>query len=61
MLRGLAEYAMSGRRQAATVAILFGLVPMLNVLSGSVVALVSLRHGLTEGLLVLLWAALPGG
>lgn len=61
MLRGLAEYAMSGRRQAATVAILFGLVPMLNVLSGSVVALVALRHGLSEGLLVLLWAALPAG
>lgn len=61
MLRGLAEYSMSGRRQAATVAILFGLIPMLNVLSGSVVALVALRHGLTEGLLVLLWAALPAG
>lgn len=61
MLRGLADYSMSGRRQAATVAILFGLIPMLNVLSGAVVALVTLRRGVAEGLLVLLWAALPAG
>ena len=61
MLRGLAEYSMSGRRQAATVAILFGLIPVLNVLSGAVVALVTLRRGASEGLLVLLWAALPAG
>lgn len=61
MLRGLAEYSMSGRRQAATVALLFGLIPMLNLLSGAVVALVTLRKGWQEGLLVLLWALLPAG
>lgn len=61
MLRGLAEYSMSGRRQAVTVAILFGLVPMLNVLSGAIVALVTLRKGSQEGFLVMLWALLPAG
>lgn len=59
MLRGIAEFAMSGRRQAVTVAILFALVPMLNLLSGAVVALVTLRKGWQEGFLVMLWALLP--
>lgn len=59
MLRGLAEFAMSGRRQAATVAVLFSLIPLLNILSGAVVALVTLRKGMQEGFLVALWAALP--
>lgn len=59
MLRGIAEFVMSGRRQAATVAILFALVPLLNLLSGAVVALVTLRKGWREGFLVMLWAQLP--
>jgi hypothetical protein len=59
MLRGIAEFAMSGRRQAVTVAVLFALVPMLNLLSGAVVALVTLRKGWQEGFLVMLWALLP--
>jgi len=59
MLRGIAEFAMSGRRQAVTVAILFALVPMLNLLSGAVVTLVTLRKGWQEGFLVMLWALLP--
>ena len=59
MLRGIADFAMSGRRQAVTVAILFALVPMLNLLSGAVVALVTLRKGWQEGFLVMLWALLP--
>jgi hypothetical protein len=60
-MRGLAEYAMSGRFQAATVAVLFGMIPGLSVVSGAVVALVTLRRGLQEGLIVALWAALPAG
>lgn len=59
MLRGIAQFAMSGRRQAVTVAILFALVPLLHVLSGAVVALVTLRKGWQEGFLVMLWALLP--
>lgn len=60
-MRGLAEYAMSGRRQAILVAVLFGLVPLLYPLSAAVVALVVLRRGLQEGLIVLLWALLSAG
>ncbi len=62
-MRGLAEYAMSGRRQAILVAVLFGLIPipLLYALSGAVVALVVLRRGLHEGLVVLLWALLSAG
>jgi hypothetical protein len=60
MLRGVAEFTMSGRRQAVTVAILFALVPLLHILSGAVVALVTLRKGWQEGFLVMLWALLPG-
>lgn len=60
-MRGLAEYAMSGRFQAATVAVLFGMIPGLSIVSGAVVALVTLRRGLQEGLVIALWAALPAG
>lgn len=60
-MRGLAEYVMSGRRQAATVTVLFGLIPMLNLLSGAVVALVGLRKGPQEGFLMMMWALLPAG
>src|SRR5690606_5227834 len=58
-MRGLAEYTMTGRRQAATTAVLLGLIPMVNLLSASIVALVTLRKGPQEGLLVLMWALLP--
>jgi hypothetical protein len=58
-MRGLADYVMSGRRQAATAAVLVGLIPLLSLLSASIVALVILRRGLQEGFLVLLWALLP--
>ncbi len=60
-MRGLAEYVMSGRRQAATVVVLLGLIPMLNLLSGAVVALVTLRKGPQEGGLIMMWALLPAG
>jgi len=60
-MRALAEYVMQGRRQAATVAVLFGLIPVLNLLSGAVVALVTLRKGPQEGFLVMMWALLPAG
>jgi hypothetical protein len=58
-MRGLAEYIMSGRRQAVTAAVLVGLIPLLSLLSASIVALVILRRGMQEGFLVLLWALLP--
>ncbi|HTR01181.1 MAG TPA: hypothetical protein VMH83_14370 [Candidatus Acidoferrum sp.] len=56
---------MSGRMQAAVMAILFGLIPGfflgLSVVSGAVVALVTLRRGWQDGLPMLLWALLPAG
>ncbi len=60
-MRGLAEYAMSGRLQAATIAILFGLIPGFGIISGAVVALVILRRGIKDGAQILLWALLPAG
>ena len=62
-MRGLAEYAMSGRLQAATVAVLFGLIPVpgLEIICGAVVALVILRRGMQDGIQILLWALLPAG
>lgn len=58
-MKALAEYVMAGRRQAILAAVLLGLLPVVNFLSAPVVALVCLRHGKTEGLLVLGWAILP--
>lgn len=60
-MRGLAEYTMSGRLQAATVAVLFGLIPGLFIISGATVALVTLRRGPGDGVQTLLWALLPAG
>jgi hypothetical protein len=58
-MRGLAGYVMAGRLQAATVAVLFGLMPGFSIISGAVVALVTLRRGVKDGLQILLWALLP--
>lgn len=59
MMRGLAEYAMHGRRQAIIVVVLTGLFPMIYCLSAAVVGLVNLRKSTTEGLIILLWSLLP--
>lgn len=58
-MRGLAEYTMLGRRQAIIIVLLCGFLPMLYFISAAVLALVSLRKGMNEGLLMLLWAMLP--
>jgi hypothetical protein len=58
-MRVLAEYAMRDRRSAALVALLLGMVPLVSWLSASVVALVALRRGPTEGFIVALWALIP--
>jgi hypothetical protein len=60
-MRRLAEYTMSGRRQAVITAVLLGMIPVLNLLSAAIVALVTLRKGWAEGFLVMLWALLPAG
>jgi hypothetical protein len=58
-MRGLAEYAMHGRRQAIIVVVLTGLFPLVYCLSAAVVGLVNLRKSATEGLIILLWSLLP--
>src|SRR5690554_608541 len=58
-MRALAQYAMNGRRQAILASGLCALIPMLNLLTRTVVALVCLRHGLREALVVAAWAGLP--
>ncbi len=58
-MQALAKFAMKGRRQAILAAMLLGVFPVVNFLSAPIVALVCLRHGKSEGLIVLAWAMLP--
>ncbi|MCG8413927.1 MAG: hypothetical protein MI746_06880 [Pseudomonadales bacterium] len=58
-MRGLAEYVMTGRRQAIIAVVLLGLIPLANLLNPVVVGLVILRKGLSEGALIFAWAMLP--
>ena len=64
-MRGLAYFAMRGRSQAAmaatALALLALLVPLLSILSSAVVALVVMRKGLADGLLVGAISALASG
>ncbi|MDQ2075951.1 hypothetical protein [Marinimicrobium sp. ABcell2] len=55
-MRFLAEFIMRGRTQAAVVALIGNWVPLI---APGAVALVTLRAGASNGLLVLLWALLP--
>ncbi len=55
-MQALAGYIMRGRFQAALVAMIGSLFPLI---SAATVGLVSLRRGLAEGLFVFLWALLP--
>ena len=61
MMRGLAEYVMTGRRQAMIAVMLLGLIPLVNLLNPVVVGLIALRKGLQEAGIVFAWAVLPLG
>lgn len=61
MLRGLAEFVMAGRRQAVLAIVLLGLPPLVNLLTPALVAMVSMRKGMTAGSAILLWALVPTG
>ena len=52
----LARFVMASRARAALVAVVGNLLPLL---SPAVVALVALRKGLGDGLLIGLWSTLP--
>ena len=55
-MRALAEFILRGRLQATAVALIGNWVPLLTP---ATVALVSLRVGRNNGLLILLWGVLP--
>ena len=61
MMRGLAEYVMTGRRQAIIAVMLLGLIPLVNLLNPVVVGLIALRKGLQEVAVIFAWAILPLG
>jgi hypothetical protein len=52
---------MKGRKQAAFVAVIAALLPLLYWVSAAVIALVTLRKGPQDGAGVLVWAFLPAG
>jgi hypothetical protein len=58
-MRGLAEFVMTGRKQAILAAGLLGLIPLINLLSPVIVGLVMLRKGLREAAFVFAWGVLP--
>ena len=60
-MRGLAEYVMTGRRQAMIAVLLLGLIPLVNLLNPVVIGLVALRKGLQEVCILFAWAVLPVG
>jgi hypothetical protein len=60
-MRGLADYVMTGRRQAIIAVLLLGLLPLLNLLNPVMVGLVALRKGWQEGIVIFAWALLPLG
>ncbi len=60
-MRALAELVMQGRKQAAFVAVIAALLPLLYWISAATVALVTLRKGTKDGAGVLVWAILPAG
>jgi len=58
-MRGLAQYAMRGNRQATLVAVLFAIIPVLFWISAAIMALVILRKGYQAGASVFMWSLLP--
>lgn len=68
-MRSLAAYILSGRMQAALVVVASALLLLIllplgypfSFLSGAAVALVTLRMGMQQGLLLVLWAVLAVG
>lgn len=58
-MRGLAEFVMTGRKQAILASICLGLLPLINFFSPVLVGLVLLRKGAQEAFTVFVWAILP--
>lgn len=58
-MRELAQFAMKGPRYAAGIALVACMVPMMFWIGAATLALVTLRHGASQGLNVFAWAATP--
>ncbi len=58
-MRGLAAFAMGGRARAMLIAIASSSSLLFAWIGAALVALVTLRKGLAEGMQLLLWASLP--
>lgn len=58
-LHRCASYVMRGRQQAVIVGLLFTIIPLLGWVSNVIISLVTLRKGVKEGAIVLLWIILP--
>jgi len=58
-MRGLAQFAMKGGKQATLVGVLFAIIPVLFWISAAIVALVILRKGYQAGAQVFMWSLLP--
>lgn len=58
-MRELAKYVMRGPRQAAVVAFLGALIPMMFWVSAAVIGLVTLRQGIQQGLAIFVWSMIP--
>lgn len=60
-MRALAELVTKGRTQAAVVAAIAAVLPLLYWVSAATVALITLRKGVSGGAGILMWAILPAG
>jgi hypothetical protein len=58
-MRFIANFVMRGKLQSIGVSLFGALFPMMYWLSCATVSLVILRKGVSDGLLILLWASLP--
>ena len=58
-MRDLAAFVMRGPKQAAIVSMLCTMIPMMFWMGAAIVGLVTLRHGLAQGMAVLVWAIIP--
>lgn len=59
MQHGATEYVMKGRLQAIITGIIFTMTPFLGWVSYVIIGLLTLRKGVKEGLIALLWMSLP--
>ncbi|PIQ44099.1 MAG: hypothetical protein COV52_02325 [Gammaproteobacteria bacterium CG11_big_fil_rev_8_21_14_0_20_46_22] len=57
--RRFAQYLLKSRLHAVMLAVIFAIVPFFSWVSAVIVALVTLRKGIREGFLVLMWSLLP--